>query len=90
MFATLSEGKLFSKIDMTQPYHQIVLDDKSQKLVTINTHRGLYSYTRLPFGIAAAPAIFQSAMDSLLQGIPNVVCYLDDILITGKTTEEYL
>ena len=74
LFATLSEGKLFSKIDMTQ-----ALDDESQKLVT-----------RLPFGITAASAIFQRAMDSLLQGIPNVVCYLDDILITGKTTSEHL
>ena len=90
LFATLSEGKLFSKIDMTQAYQQIVLDDESQKPVTINTHRELYSYTRLPFRIAAAPAIFQSAMDSLLHGNPNVVCYLDDILITGKTTEEHL
>ena len=58
--------------------------------VTINTHQGLYQYTRLPFGIASAPAIFQRLMETILQGIPGVVCYIDDILVTGKNEEEHL
>jgi len=29
-------------------------------------------------------------MENLLQGIPNVVIYLEDILITGKTESEHL
>ena len=29
-------------------------------------------------------------MDSMLQGIPNVVCYLDDILVTGAAIEVHL
>jgi len=29
-------------------------------------------------------------MESLLCGIPGVVVYIDNILITGKTTEEHL
>ena len=66
------------------------IDDKSKKLVTINTHRGLFEYNRLPFGVSTAPAIFQRTIDSLLQGIPNVCAYLDDILITGKSDEDHL
>ena len=69
---------------------QVMLDSDSRKYVTINTHKGLYCYTRLPFGIASAPAIFQRAMDSILQGIPQVLCYLDDILITGASKEEHI
>ena len=56
----------------------------------INTHKGLYRYTRLPFGIASAPAVFQRTMDTILQGVPNVLCYLDDILITGLSEAEHL
>ncbi len=41
-------------------------------------------YIRLPFGVASAPAIFQKMMDDLLRGIPGVICYIDDILVTGK------
>ena len=52
--------------------------------VTINTHKGLYSSTSLPFGVASSPAIFQKVMDKILQGLPNVICYIDDILVSGE------
>ena len=89
LFATLAGGNQFSKIDLTNAYQQMKLDEQSRHLVTINTHKGLYRYTRLPFGVASAPAIFQKTMDMVLQGLPNVICYLDDILITGSTEEEH-
>ena len=78
IFSTLSEGKWFSKIDLTHA-QQLNLSPNSRELVTINTHRGLYRYTRLPFGVASAPAIFQKVMDTVLQDLPKVICYLDDI-----------
>ena len=86
----LTGGQRFSKLDLTSAYQQILLDDASSKMVVINTHQGLYEYTRLPFGVASAPAIFQKAMDSILQGIPHCICYLDDILVTGRSNEEHI
>ena len=64
IFATLSVGKWFSKIDLKHAYQQIKLAETSKPLVTISTHRGLYQYTRLPFGAASAPALFQKVMDT--------------------------
>ena len=90
LMTCLTGGKRFSKLDLTAAYQQMALDDKSAKLVTINTHQGLYEFTRLPFGVASAPAVFQRAMDSVLQGIPHCICYLDDILVTGCTDAEHL
>ena len=86
LFATLAGGKKFSKLDLSQAYQQLPLDEESMKYVTINTHRGLYRCTRLPFGVASAPALFQKLMDSVLQGIQHVICYIDDILVTGSTS----
>ena len=57
IFATLAEGEKFSKIDSANAYQQVLLDKESRDLVTINTHRGLYQFTRLPFGIASVPAV---------------------------------
>ena len=48
-------------------------------------NKGLYQYTCMP---SSAPAIFQCVMDTILQGLSNVLCYLDDILITGATEQE--
>ena len=90
LFASLAGGKKFSKIDLTSAYQQLRLEEDCQELTTINTHKGLYKYTRLPFGVSSAPAVFQQVMDTVLQGLPNVICYLDDVLITGSTVEEHL
>ena len=50
IFATLSGGEKFTKIDLSSAYQQLLLEQQSRELVTINTHKGLYHYTRLPFG----------------------------------------
>ena len=57
--------------------------------VTINKHHGLYHYTHLPFGVASAPALFQKLIDSVSSGMPHVICYLDDILVTGANDEDH-
>lgn len=51
---------------------------------------GLFCYNRLAFGITSSQAIFQRAIDQVLQGLLNVHCYLDDILITGKDRMHHL
>ena len=90
LFATLEGGKKFTKLDLSQAYQQLPLHPDSRKYVVINTHKGLFQYTRLPYGISSAPGIFQKEMDNLLTGIPGVAVYLDDILVTGVTEQEHL
>ena len=90
LFATLAGGKSFTTLDLSHAYQQLILEESSHKFVTVNTHRGLYRYARLPFGVASALAMFQKTMDTLLQGIPGVICYIGDILVTGTSEEEHL
>jgi hypothetical protein len=44
----------------------------------------------MPFGLRNAPATFERAMETALQGLTNKIClvYLDDIILFGKTFEE--
>lgn len=90
LFLLLDGGKQFTKLDMSHAYQQIVMDENSKKYLTVNTSKGLFTYNRLPFGVASAPAIFQRTMEGLLQGIPGVVVYLDDILVTGVNQDCHL
>ena len=90
IFAALQNGKLFTKLDLSQAYQQLPLDEDSKKFTTINTHKGLFQYNRLPFGISTAPSIFQRLMENLLRDLPNVCVYIDDILISGKNEADHL
>lgn len=90
LYASLSGGQQFTTLDLKHAYNQIVLDPDSRDATTINTHRGLFRYKRLPFGVSSAPGLFQSLIDNLVKGIPNVCVYMDDILLTGTSVTNHL
>ncbi|KAK9736331.1 Integrase zinc binding domain [Popillia japonica] len=58
---------IFTKLDISDAYNQIKLDEQSKPLLTISTHRGLFQYQRLVYGIASAPGWFQREMEKLVQ-----------------------
>ncbi|PIK56642.1 hypothetical protein BSL78_06428 [Apostichopus japonicus] len=58
LFATLAGGEKFTKLDLSQAYQQVLLDDKSQAFVVNNTNKGLFRYNRLPFGYHRHPVFF--------------------------------
>ena len=59
LFATLVGGQKFSKLDLWHAYQLVLLEEGYRRFITINTHRGLYHYNCLSFGVASAPAVFQ-------------------------------
>ena len=90
LYTKLVGGQTFTELDLSHAYEQMLVDENSKEFLTINTHKGLYRYNRLPYGVASAPGIFQRTMEGLLQGIPSTGVLLDNILITGPSTEEHL
>lgn len=85
----MSGGTIFSKLDLSRAFSQISIDEQSKKYVTITTHLGLFRFNRIPYGVSSAPAIHQRAMDRILRDIPKVLCYQDDIFITGKDIQDH-
>ena len=59
-FASLAGGQSFTKLDLSHIYQQLLLDNASKDLVTINIWVSTAIYTRLPFGVSLAPAIYLS------------------------------
>ena len=88
LLASIEGGSIYAKIDLAQAYQQLVVDESSALLQTLSTHRGAFMATRLQFGIASAPGIFQSCIERILQGISGVLPYFDDVVIMGKSEEE--
>lgn len=90
ILANLCGGVAFSKLDLAHAYNQMEVEEDSKQFLTLSTHKGLFQQNRLVFGITTAPAIWQAAIEQVLQGLPGVQVYLDDILVTGRTKEEHL
>ena len=65
------------------------MDPSSRLLTTFLTPFGRFCYNKLPFGIASTPEHFQHRINTLLEGLPGVVCHNDDILIYGKDLQEH-
>ena len=89
-FNSIQGGQKFSKIDIKKAYNNMLIREEDRVLTTLNTHKGLYQWNRLPFGISSASAIFQSVMDDTLKGVPMTCCRIDDILVSGKDDADHL
>lgn len=84
----LKEATIFTKLDLKSAYHHMRLSEKAKTMTAFWAPDGVYRFTRLPFGVNCAPEIFQNVMQSLLQGIPNTMVYLDDILVYAKDKDQ--
>ena len=85
-------AKYFSSLDLASGYWQVELDQEAREKSAFTTHRGLFEFTRMPFGLCNAPATFQRLMQAILAGLEGTSCfvYLDDILVVSDTFEDHL
>ena len=85
----IGKSTIFSKIDMVSAFLQVGLVEASRKFTTINTPFGLYSYSKLPLGTSASPALFQKFLCEVLAGFDNILIYQDDILVFNESEQDH-
>ncbi len=79
----------YSKLDASQGFWQLQLDEESSHLCTFNTPFGRYRYLRLPFGISSAPEVYHKTIHQIFESIDGVSTIADDIIIYGATREAH-
>ncbi|KAJ8333804.1 hypothetical protein SKAU_G00411230 [Synaphobranchus kaupii] len=89
LLSSLRGATVFSTIDLASAYHQVPLHEDSRDLTASITHEGLFRFLRVPYGLSSAPSAFQKMMATILQGLPGVQNYLDDVIIYGATADEH-
>ena len=79
----LSRAKIYSKLDLRDAYHRMRIREGDEWKTAFKTRYGLFEYLVMPFGLANAPATFQSYIHKALGNLVDTTCvvYLDDILI---------
>lgn len=87
----IANSKFLTTLDLKSGYHQIPLEENCKQLTAFATPVGLYEWNVLPFGLAGAPAAFQRAMNSVVQGLESFcVIYIDDIVVFSENWEDHL
>ncbi|XP_058456768.1 uncharacterized protein K02A2.6-like [Malaya genurostris] len=83
-------AKWFSRLDVTEAFHQVELHSESRYITTFITHMGLFRYKWLMYGIACAPESFQRIIEQIISPYSkNAVNFIDDILIFASTEEKH-
>ncbi|UYV72940.1 K02A2.6-like [Cordylochernes scorpioides] len=81
ILSEIPKAKFYSVLDAKSAFWQVPLSENTSKYLVMSTPFGRYRFLRLPFGISLAPENFQKIMHKIFCDIPNVVCYIDDLLI---------
>ncbi|CAC5388205.1 unnamed protein product [Mytilus coruscus] len=94
IFDTLADSKaeIFSSLDLTSGFWQVPLDPATKHKSAFITHKGVYEFNRLPFGMMNSPLTFQCLMTKVLKDLNFKIAlvYIDDILIFSKNFEDHL
>ena len=85
----LNGATVFSKLDLNQSYHELLLHPDSRHITTFSTYTGLFSCKRLSFGINAAAEKFQNVIASAISNIANVKNITDDVIIYGVNVQKH-
>ena len=91
IFDTLTGATIFTTLDLKSGYWQVAMSETSKSKTSFITHRGLYQFKRMPFGLCNAPGVFQRLMNHVLAPFigKSVMVYLDDIVIFSRDPQEH-
>lgn len=87
----LSGSRWFSVLDLRSGYYQIPMAAEDRDKTAFICPLGFYEFQRMPQGITGAPATFQRLMERAMgdMHLLQVIVYLDDIIVFGRTLEEH-
>lgn len=90
MLKAVTGHKYISAVDLTSAFHQVRIHPDDRDVTTFRHGDVHYRFKLLPFGLTVSPIIMQQKVAALFRGIPNVLNYIDDIVIFTKDRTQHL
>ncbi|KAH9680089.1 hypothetical protein KPL71_026413 [Citrus sinensis] len=90
MFTFLKNAQIFSKFDLKSGFWQLGIEPSERYKTAFCIPNAHFQWTVLPFGLKAAPSIFQKSMVQIFQPIlHHALIYIDDILLFSGSHDEH-
>ncbi|GKC85674.1 reverse transcriptase domain-containing protein [Tanacetum coccineum] len=79
-------------LDAYKGYHQIQMAKKDEEKSAFHTDKGIFCYTKMPFGLKNVGATYQRLVDTIFEGQMrrNLEAYVDDMVIKSKKELEMI
>lgn len=90
--ASLCSAFVFTTLNLTSGFHQIVMKHSGIEKTAFSTMNGKIEFLLLPFGLLSVPSFFQRTNDDTLREFTGKICYvyIDGIIAFGKTKNSTL
>ncbi|TFY58379.1 hypothetical protein EVJ58_g6460 [Rhodofomes roseus] len=88
----LSGAQVLSSLDALSGFTQLTVAEADREKTAFRTHRGLFQFKRLPFGLRNGPSAFQRVMQGVLAPYLWLftLVYIDDVVVYSKSWQEHV
>ena len=92
ILSSLSGAQVLSSLDALSGFTQLEMHEDDVEKTAFRTHRGLFQFKWMPFGLRKGPSIFQRVMQGILAPYLWIFClvYIDNIVIYSKTYKDHI
>ena len=92
LLALLGKAVFFTTLDLISGYWQVLMNESDkQKTAFCTSHRGLFQFKVMPFGLMNSPGVFTQLITQVLSGYENFsTSYIDDILCFSESLDDHL
>src|SRR5260221_11829079 len=90
IYSQLTPCRFFSKFDLSKGFWQVGLTERSRDMSAMATHRGLYRFKVLPFGLVTASATCNRLLRAVLGNMSHAFGYMDDVIAGTPSWQHHL
>ena len=86
-----SNSTIFSTLDLTSGFWQMLLHPKSRSYTAFTIPgMGQFQWVTSAMGLLGCPSTFQRLVEAVVEGLSNIIVYIDDLIVHSDSHEQHL
>ena len=86
-----SNSTIFSTLDLTSGFWQMLLQPKSRPYTAFTIPgMGQFQWVTSAMGLLGCPSTFQRLVEAVVEGITNIIVYIDDLIVHSNNHEDHI